>query len=125
MTEVQQKMSSHISGSIEISEEDMLRTKRRGKIIDDMVEKLQGAVQKYTVQTEAICIENEELGPVLRNAQHPPLLRAVIFKLETFGLYFHSFLEHLRWIILSKSQAIGGFHGLKRAESVRHLFLVF
>ena len=48
MTEIQQKMSSHISGSIETSEEDMLRTKRRGKIIDDMVEKLQGAVQKYT-----------------------------------------------------------------------------
>jgi|694.fasta_scaffold31131_6 hypothetical protein len=61
MTEVQQKMSSHISGSIETSEEDMLRTKRRGKIIDDMVEKLQGAVQKYIVQTEALCIENEEL----------------------------------------------------------------
>ena len=61
MTEIQQKMSSHISGSIETSEEDMLRTKRRGKIIDDMVEKLQGAVQKYTVQTEALCIENEEL----------------------------------------------------------------
>jgi hypothetical protein len=61
MTEVLQKMSSHISGSIETSEEDMLRTKRRGKIIDDMVEKLQGAVQKYTAQTEALCIENEEL----------------------------------------------------------------
>ena len=61
MTEIQQKMSSHISGSIETSEEDMLRTKRRGKIFDDMVEKLQGAVQKYTVQTEALCIENEEL----------------------------------------------------------------
>ncbi len=61
MTEFQQKNSTHISGSIETSEEDMLRTKRRGKIIDDMVEKLQGAVQKYTAQTEALCIENEEL----------------------------------------------------------------
>jgi hypothetical protein len=73
--------------------------------------------------SEKWIFDNE--GPVLRNTQNPPLLQSVVFKLETFGLYFHSFLEHLRWIILSKSQVIGGFHDLNRAESVRHLFLVF